>query len=97
MPNEALGLKTVGLSQDMEETCRTVYGEFLRRFDLQGKWQLVVRGVDPDRIIVQSISPTGNERHYLDRIAPDSHLTGNLIRHLEAHYRRYREELQKSE
>jgi hypothetical protein len=24
-------------------------------------------------------------------------LTGNLIRHLEAHYRRYREELQKSE
>jgi hypothetical protein len=96
MPNEALGLKTVDLSRDMEQTCRTVYGEFLRKFDLQGKWQLVVGGVDPDRILVQSISPTGNERHYVDRIAPDSHLAGNLIRHLGAHYRRYHEELQSS-
>jgi hypothetical protein len=96
MPNEALRLKTVNLSADMEEICRNVYGEFLRRFDLQGKWQLIVRAADPDRVFIQSIAPTGNSDH-LETISPEAQLASDLSHHLNAHYRRYRDELPNSE
>jgi hypothetical protein len=73
MLNEALRLKTVNLSPRMEEICRNVYGEFLRNFDLHGKWQLVVRAVEPDRIFIQSIAPTGNEHgHHLKTLTPEA-------------------------
>jgi hypothetical protein len=95
MVNEALGLKTANLSSTMEETCCTVYREFLRKFDLHRNWHLTVTAVDPDRIFIQSVSPTGNERgHYFDRIAPESQLATDLVHHLDAHYRRYREQLE---
>jgi hypothetical protein len=95
MLNEALGLKIANLSSGMEETCCTVYREFLRKFDLHRNWHLTVTAVDPDRIFIQSVSPTGNERgHYFDRIAPESQLATDLVHHLDAHYRRYREQLE---
>jgi hypothetical protein len=97
MQNDALGMKTASLSPSMDETCRTIYAAFLKKFDLHGNWHLAVRAVDADRIFIQSISPTGNERgHYFHRIAPESQLATDLTHHLDAHYRRYREELPES-
>jgi hypothetical protein len=97
MLNEALGLKTASLSSSMDETCRTVYAAFRKTFDLHGNWQLAVRAVDPDRIFIKSISPTGSHREfYFDSIAPEAQLATDLVHHLHSHYRRYREELRES-
>jgi hypothetical protein len=97
MPNEALRLKTVNLSPDMEEICRNVYAAFLSRFDLQGKWQLVVRAVDSDRIFIQSIPPSGNHHsHHRTTIARETQLASDLT-HLHAHYRQYRKALENPE
>jgi hypothetical protein len=60
MLNDVLGLRTANLSRTTEEICRIVYGEFLRTFDLQGKWRLLIKAVDTDRIFIQSC-PTGNQ------------------------------------
>lgn len=82
----------------MEETCRNIYAEFLRKFDLHGEWQLVVRAVDPDRIFIQSIAPTGNHHnHHMTTIARETQLASDLRHHLHAHYRRYRKALENSE
>jgi hypothetical protein len=98
MPNAALRLKTVNLSPDMEEICRNVYVDFLRRFDLQGKWQLVVRALDSNSIFIQSIPPTGNRHgNHRTTMARETQLASDLRNHLHAHYRLYRRALENAE
>jgi hypothetical protein len=94
MLNEAPGLKTANLSPTTEEICRMVYREFLTKFDLQGKWQVVIRAVDTDRIFIQSC-PTGNQHdRHLEMLTLKSQLATDLRHLLHANYRRYREQLQ---
>jgi hypothetical protein len=97
MRNDALGLRTANLSRTTEEICRIVYGEFLRTFGLQGKWQLVIKAVDRDRIFIRS-GPTGNQNgRHLEMLALKPQLGTDLRHLLHTNYRRYREELSESE